>query len=76
MSAQPHRSGGVSGAFEVVAMASSAGGITALSSVLGAWPSTLPVPVLVVQLLDPRHETVIADVLERRTALSVRAGLS
>ncbi len=72
MSAAPHRSGTVGGAFEVVARASSAGGSTALSSVLGSWPSTLPVPVLVVQHLDPRHETVIANVLERRTPLAVK----
>jgi two-component system chemotaxis response regulator CheB len=32
----------------------------------------LPVPVLVVQHLDPRHRTVIADVLSRRTDLPVK----
>jgi two-component system chemotaxis response regulator CheB len=58
--------------FAVVALASSAGGVTALSTVLGALPADLPVPVLVVQHLDPRHETVIADVLGRRTTLRVK----
>ncbi|WP_024804959.1 chemotaxis protein CheB [Nocardia sp. BMG51109] len=58
--------------YAVVAIASSAGGITALSRVLSDLPPDLPVPVLVVQHLDPRHETVIADVLSRRTKLPVR----
>ncbi|WP_280335121.1 chemotaxis protein CheB [Nocardia wallacei] len=60
------------GDFEVVAIASSAGGITALSRILGALPADFPVPVLVVQHLHPRHDTIIADVLNRRTTLAVR----
>lgn len=56
--------------FEVVALAASAGGVRALSAVLGAMPE-LPVPILVVQHLDPRHETVLPEILDRRTPLSV-----
>ncbi|QBS43892.1 chemotaxis protein CheB [Nocardia sp. CS682] len=58
--------------YSVVAIASSAGGITALFKVLGALPATLPVPVLVVQHLDPRHKTVLAELLSRRTELRVK----
>jgi two-component system chemotaxis response regulator CheB len=58
--------------FAIVAIGSSAGGIRALTTVLGALPSSLQVPVLIVQHLDPRHETVIADVLGRRSALPVK----
>ncbi|MEU6380825.1 chemotaxis protein CheB [Streptomyces sp. NPDC046909] len=58
--------------FEVVALASSAGGINALGTLLGALDADLPVPVLLVQHLDPRHRTVIAEVLDRRTPLSVK----
>ncbi|PXX60428.1 two-component system chemotaxis response regulator CheB [Nocardia tenerifensis] len=58
--------------YAVVAMTSSAGGITALFKVLGALPATLPVPVLVVQHLDPRHKTVLAELLARRTELHVK----
>ncbi|WP_282776202.1 MULTISPECIES: chemotaxis protein CheB [unclassified Nocardia] len=58
--------------FDIVAVASSAGGITALSKVLGGLGADFPLPVLVVQHLDPRHETVIADVLSRRAQLPVR----
>jgi two-component system, chemotaxis family, protein-glutamate methylesterase/glutaminase len=53
-------------------MAASAGGIAALSTVLGALPAELRVPVVVVQHLDPRHETLLAGVLGRRTALTVK----
>jgi two-component system chemotaxis response regulator CheB len=56
----------------IVAMAASAGGIKALSTVLGALPAGLHVPILVVQHLDPRHETLLADVLGRRTPLEVK----
>ncbi|MFC0847431.1 chemotaxis protein CheB [Streptomyces noboritoensis] len=58
--------------YGVVAVASSAGGIQALSAVLGALGPELPVPVLVVQHLDPRHRTVLDQVLARRTALPVK----
>jgi two-component system chemotaxis response regulator CheB len=58
--------------YGVVAIGASAGGITALSRVLGGLPAGFPVPVLVVQHLDPRHKTVIADVLGRRTKMPVR----
>jgi len=58
--------------YAVVAVAASAGGITALGVLLGALPAGFPVPVLVVQHLDPRHETVIAHVLGRSTQLPVK----
>src|SRR5215469_13389497 len=58
--------------FDIVALASSAGGIRALAKVLGDLPEHFRVPVLVVQHLDPRHQTVITEVLGRRTSLPVR----
>lgn len=58
--------------YAIVAIASSAGGITALGRVLNELPGGFAVPVLVVQHLDPRHETIIAEVLGRRTKLDVR----
>lgn len=53
-------------------IASSAGGVAALSSVLSQLPGTFPASVLVVQHLDPRHETLLAEILSRRTPLPVR----
>ncbi|MFE6164451.1 chemotaxis protein CheB [Streptomyces sp. NPDC056486] len=60
------------GPFAIVAIASSAGGIQGLGSILGALGADLPVPVLVVQHLDPRHRTLLAEVLTRRTELTVK----
>ncbi|GAA4548176.1 hypothetical protein GCM10023192_67040 [Amycolatopsis samaneae] len=58
--------------FDIVALASSAGGITALGQVLGGLTDSLPVPVVVVQHLDRRHQTIIAEVLARRAKLPVQ----
>lgn len=58
--------------FEIVAIASSAGGVSALRDLLHALPPQFPVPVVVVQHLDPRHETVIAEVIGRRASLTVK----
>ena len=60
-------------AFEVVAVAvaASAGGLNALSRVLGDLPEEFSAPLLVVQHLDPRHKSLMAQILARRTALSV-----
>jgi two-component system chemotaxis response regulator CheB len=64
--------GGRENPYGIVAIAASAGGIAALSRVLGALPAVFPVPVVVVQHLDPRHRTMIAEVLTRRAKLPVR----
>ena len=58
-------------AFDVVALASSAGGIAALSEILGSLPGEFPAAIVVVQHLDPRHRSLMADILRRRTALKV-----
>ena len=58
--------------FDILAVASSAGGVSALRELFGALPANLPVPVVVVQHLDPRHETVIAEVVGRHTPLTVK----
>ena len=59
------------GAFDVVALASSAGGIAALSEILGSLPGDFPAAIVVVQHLDPRHRSLMADILRRRTPLEV-----
>jgi len=58
--------------YGIVAIAASAGGITALGRVLGGLPADFPVPVVIVQHLDPRHKTIIAEVLGRRAKMPVR----
>ena len=59
-------------AFEVVALAASAGGRAALSEVLGGLPAGFAAAVVLVQHLDPRHRSLMADILARRTPLRVR----
>ena len=60
------------GAFDVIAIAASAGGLNALGLVLSGLPESFPSAVLVVQHLDPRHPSFLADILKRRTALQVK----
>jgi two-component system chemotaxis response regulator CheB len=57
--------------FAAVAIATSAGGLTALARVLGSIPGNFPVPIVVVQHLDPRHRSLLAQILSRRTELTV-----
>jgi two-component system chemotaxis response regulator CheB len=59
-------------AFDIVALAASAGGLTALSLVLSGLPAGFPATIVVVQHLDPRHRSLMADILSRRTALRVK----
>jgi two-component system chemotaxis response regulator CheB len=59
-------------AFDIVALASSAGGLAALSHVLAALPAAFPAAVVVVQHLDPRHRSLMANILSRRTSLQVK----
>jgi two-component system, chemotaxis family, protein-glutamate methylesterase/glutaminase len=57
--------------FDVVALASSAGGIAAISHILESLPAGFPAAIVVVQHLDPRHRSLMAEILRRRTALEV-----
>jgi two-component system chemotaxis response regulator CheB len=59
-------------AFDIVALAASAGGLTALSRVLSGLPSDFPAAIVIVQHLDPRHRSLMADILSRRTPLLVK----
>jgi two-component system, chemotaxis family, protein-glutamate methylesterase/glutaminase len=59
------------GGFEIVALAASAGGLKALTEVLAALPAGFPAALVVVQHLDPRHRSLMAEILTRRTSLTV-----
>jgi two-component system, chemotaxis family, protein-glutamate methylesterase/glutaminase len=58
--------------FEIVALAASAGGLKALTDVLAALPADFPAALVVVQHLDPRHRSLMAEILGKRTRLQVR----
>jgi two-component system chemotaxis response regulator CheB len=64
-------SGGGRSAFDIVALAASAGGLNALTHVLAALPADFPAALVVVQHLDRRHRSLMADILSRRTRLRV-----
>jgi two-component system, chemotaxis family, protein-glutamate methylesterase/glutaminase len=59
-------------AFDIVAIAASAGGLKALSQVLAHLPAEFPAAVVIVQHLDPRYRSLMADILSRRTRLQVK----
>jgi two-component system chemotaxis response regulator CheB len=55
-----------------VAIGASAGGLGALSEVLRQFRGDLPASVLVVQHLDRRHKSLMAELLSRKTAIPVK----
>jgi two-component system, chemotaxis family, protein-glutamate methylesterase/glutaminase len=57
--------------FHLVAIASSAGGLQALREVLSGLPDDFPAAVLIVQHLDPKHPSHIAEIMTRYTKLRV-----
>ncbi len=60
----------------VIGIATSAGGLNALSRLLSALPPTLDAAIVVVQHLDPARPSHLADILARRTALPVKQAAS
>jgi len=59
-------------AFDVVAIAASAGGLRALTTLLSGLTEDFPASIVVVQHLDPRHRSLMADILSRHSALPVK----
>jgi two-component system chemotaxis response regulator CheB len=60
----------------VIAIAASAGGLNALSRLLGALDPALDAAILVVQHMDPTHPSFLAEILGRRTRLTVKQAVS
>jgi len=58
-------------AFPVVALVCSAGGLDALTRVLGPLPADFPAALLVLQHIDPGATSSLKSILARRTALTV-----
>jgi two-component system chemotaxis response regulator CheB len=57
---------------EIVVIASSAGGLSALCDVLGSLPAAFPLPILVARHLSPSYPSRLATVLGWHTRLSVK----
>jgi two-component system chemotaxis response regulator CheB len=60
------------GRIDVVAIGVSTGGPNALAAVLPAFPSDLPVPVVIVQHMPPMFTRMLAERLQTQSAISVR----
>jgi two-component system chemotaxis response regulator CheB len=60
------------GAFDIIAIAASAGGLKAIIKILSGLPADFQASIVVVQHLDPRHRSLMAEILSRRTALKVK----
>jgi two-component system chemotaxis response regulator CheB len=58
-------------AFPVIAMAASVGGLKALSAILSVLPADFPAAIAIVMHLSPDHDSVLAEILDRRTPLVV-----
>lgn len=58
--------------YRVVIIAASAGGLNALAAVLGSLPADFPLPIVVVQHIDPHHASLVASILARRSSLRVK----
>jgi two-component system chemotaxis response regulator CheB len=56
----------------IVAVASSAGGLRALTSMLSPLPGNFPASIVVVQHLDPHRPSLLVPILKRRVRLSVQ----
>src|ERR1039457_2913843 len=56
----------------VIAVAASAGGLKALSVILGGLPKDFPAAIAIVMHLSPEHKSILAEILNSRTQLEVR----
>jgi two-component system CheB/CheR fusion protein len=58
--------------FPIVGIGASAGGLEALTSLLQALPVDTGLAFVVIQHLDPKHESMLPDILARSTRMPVR----
>ncbi len=58
--------------FPVIAMAASEGGLQALSVILSGLPADFPAAIAIVMHLSPHHESILAEILDRRSSLVVK----
>jgi len=59
-------------AYDIVAVATSLGGLSALNQILSALPADFPAAIVVVQHLHPHHRSWLAQIFSRHTTLSVK----
>jgi two-component system, chemotaxis family, protein-glutamate methylesterase/glutaminase len=59
-------------AFDVVAVATSAGGLKALTRLVSLLPGDFPAALLIVQHISPQHPSVLSEIVSRSTVLTVK----
>lgn len=64
------------GEFDVVVIAASAGGIPVLERIMSRLPEWFPAPILVVQHMSPHLQSVLPEILDRKSALTVTGAKS
>jgi two-component system, chemotaxis family, CheB/CheR fusion protein len=57
--------------FPIVGIGASAGGLEAVSELLASLPAESGLALLLVQHLDPAHESLLAEILAKKTAMPV-----
>ncbi|TMD01793.1 MAG: chemotaxis protein CheB [Chloroflexi bacterium] len=62
--------------FAVVAIAASAGGLGALTLILSRLPAKFTAPIVAVQHLDPRHRSLMAEIVGRRSVLPIHQAIA
>jgi len=60
----------------IVGIGASAGGLEPIAELLGALPATTGMAYIVVQHLDPRHESLLSEILAKKTTIPVSVALS
>jgi len=68
----PRKASDPAAGFPVIAMAASAGGLKALSVVLGGLPADFPAAIAIVMHLAPNHPSILAEILDKRSPLVVK----
>ena len=67
----PHSEGRAAGAFPIVGIGASAGGLEAFRRLLGALPKSTGMAYVLVQHLDPHHDSILAELLSEVTHMEV-----
>jgi two-component system chemotaxis response regulator CheB len=62
-------------AFDIVAIAASAGGVVALLQIVSELPADFPATIVVVQHLDPRRRSLMPQIFGRRSSLPVNVAV-
>lgn len=56
----------------IVVITASAGGLNAINEILSRLPDDFPAPIAIAQHLYPKHRSMMAEILDKQTSLSVK----